>query len=350
MILSPAATAPEPRPITPITHDRVRWGIIAPGNIAEKFVRALASLPDEAEVVAVASRSLERAQDFASRWSIPHAFGSYAELVARDDVDVVYVASPHNLHREQAELAMRAGKHVLVEKPMSHTPDDSRSIIDTAADEGVFCMEAMWTRCNPLVQQARQLIADGAIGDPTFVWCTFAFLFSGGDDHRLLNPELAGGGILDLGVYPVHATHVLLGQPTEIESQGTTHARTGVDVTAVAHLTWGDREQGRAFGTLISSLEARGDQRLTVFGSKGQLSLDNFLAPQSMTLTPEGGEPQQFEAADAGFVWQAQEVHRCLRAGVAESPAVPWQSTLDVAHVLEVWRQGVHADAQGAPR
>ncbi|CAI9401079.1 Gfo/Idh/MocA family protein [Aestuariimicrobium sp. T2.26MG-19.2B] len=344
--LAAPPVAPAPGPITPVTGEKVRWGIIAPGHIAEKFAKAVTSLPDEAELVAVGSRSAERAADFAGRWGIPHSHGSYAELVARDDLDVVYVASPHNLHGEQAELAMRAGKHVLVEKPLSESLHSSRSIIETAADQGVFCMEAMWTRCNPLVMQARQLIADGALGDPRFMWCTFAFRFDGDDSHRLLDPELAGGAILDLGVYPMHAAHVLLGAPTGITAEGTEHPRTGVDATSVAHLTW-DKPGGTTFGTLVSSIDARGDQRLSVFGTKGQLVLENFLAPLEMTFTPEGGEPQKFVTQDAGFLWQVQEVHRCLRAGKAESSAVPWQSSLDVAALLDQWRAGVGTGTVG---
>lgn len=326
--------------ITPVNRERIRWGILAPGNIAAKFARSLASLPDEAELVAVGSRSLERATAFASRHGVPNAHGSYEELVSRDDLDVIYVASPHNLHREQAIAAIEASKHVLVEKPMADTLANATAIIDAARARGVFCMEAMWTRCNPLVLRARQLIAQGQLGDPRFMWCTFAFRFDGDDDHRLLDPNLAGGAILDLGVYPMHAAHVLLGMPDSLRAEGTLHPRTGVDATSVAHLRW-DRGNATTFATLVSSLDARGDQRLTIFGTAGQLELVNFLNPQSLLFTPEGGETQTFVAQDAGFVHQIQEVHRCLRAGTAQSAAVPWQATLEVAGLLDQWRAGV---------
>ncbi|MGJ6980736.1 Gfo/Idh/MocA family protein [Aestuariimicrobium soli] len=325
----------------PVAGDRVRWGIVAPGNIAEKFARSLATLPDEAELVAVGSRSLDRAGDFAARHAVPHAHGSYDELLARDDLDAVYIASPHNLHREQAIQAIEAGKNVLIEKPMADTLENATAIIDAARAHGVFCMEAMWTRCHPLVLRARKLVEDGLLGDPRFLWCTFAFRFDGDDDHRLLNPDLAGGAILDLGVYPMHAAHVMLGNPTSLSAEGTNHPRTGVDATSVAHLRWDALAGDACFGTLVSSLDARGDQRLTLFGTLGQLELVNFLNPQTLLFTPEGGETQTFVAQDAGFVHQIQEVHRCLRAGAVESAAVPWQATLEVAGLLDQWRAGV---------
>ena len=132
-----------------------------------------------------------------------------------------------------------------------------------------------------------------------------------------------------------------------MQVEGTTHPRTGVDATSVAHLRW-DRPGATAFGTLVCSVDARGDQRLTIFGTQGQLELVNFLNPQKLLFTPEGGETQEFVGQDAGFVHQIEEVHRCLRAGVTQSAAVPWQSTLEVAGLLDQWRRGV-TDPGGQP-
>lgn len=343
MSTSPLTAPPVPQ-IAPIEGRRIRWGIMATGHIAEEWAKALNQVTDEAEITCVGSRSLDKAESFAAEVGASRGVGSYREVAEAEDVDVVYVASPHSEHLDNALLAIEAGKHVLVEKPLTPTAADSLRLIEAAAERGVFCMEAMWSRCHPLVRQTRAMVVDGTLGDPRLLRADFAFHFEGEDSHRLLNPELAGGAILDLGVYPAHIAHFLLGRPDAVSAKGTlTH--TGVDGTGVLSATW--TREPATFGTLWTSLDATGNNTLELLGTKGRLLMEHFIEPRRVVLSPTEGEPQDFTSPQRGYVWQAQEVHRCLALGLAESELVPWQATLDVAWMLDEWRAGVEAFAEG---
>ncbi|MGW2538669.1 Gfo/Idh/MocA family protein, partial [Streptomyces sp. NPDC001499] len=181
----------------------VRWGVLATGGIAARFTEDLLAMPDGAEVVAVASRTEASARAFAERFGIERAYGSWAELVADDAVDVVYVATPHSAHREAAGLALEAGKHVLCEKAFTLNAREARELAGLARERGLFLMEAMWTYCNPLVRRITELVRDGAIGEIRTVQADFGFAGTFGAEHRLRDPALGGGALLDLGVYPV---------------------------------------------------------------------------------------------------------------------------------------------------
>ncbi len=323
----------------------MRWGFLTASRIANKWANALNLLTGEADLIAVASRDTEKAASFAAQHGVSEVADDYRSLVTRDDIDVVYVSSPHSHHLEHALLAIEAGKPVLVEKPATPTMGDSLRLIEAAADRGVFLMEAMWTRCNPIILQARDLISRGVLGDPRLFQASYPVRFVAPDEHRIFNPDLAGGAILDLGVYPAHLAHALLGRPDRVGAFGTlTH--TGVDNTSVAELTW-QSSKGTCLGTLVTSLEGEGLQRLELVGTAGTLAIENFVKPDRMTFTPHGGQPQQFVTSypPGGYTFQAQEVHRSLRLGRTESELVPWQSTLDVAWLLEHWIDGVRRSA-----
>lgn len=349
MVQLPAASAPTPRDFPGIDHP-IRWGFMATGNIAKQWARCLRELPDEAELTAVGSRTQSGADRFAAEFGVRHAFGSYAELAECPEVDAVYVASPHSHHLEHALAAIEAGKHVLVEKPLTPTLEQSTALLEAASRAGVFVMEALWTRCHPLIRKAQQVVASGALGELRLLEASFSHAFDFEDEsHRLLDPELAGGAILDLGVYPAHVSHALLGPAAELVAGGTL-AATGVDASSLAQVTWrGDG--GATFGALFTSLEAEAVQRLELVGTRGRLVIDHFLVPERLTVELKGAEPQEFTAVPAGYIHQANEVHRCLHAGLAESPLVPWQSTLEVSALLDAWLQQVTThDGQEATR
>ena len=182
--------------------ERVRWGILGPGSIAHKFVAGLSLIPD-AEVVAVGSRSIERANAFADEYGIPHRYGSYQELVDDADVDVIYVATPHSLHREHTLLCLQGGKPVLCEKPMAVNAREVAEMIQVAGNKNLFLMEAMWTRFLPVWVKVRELLAKGVIGEPRMLTADFGSRAAKDPEHRLFAPHLAGGALLDVGVYPV---------------------------------------------------------------------------------------------------------------------------------------------------
>lgn len=244
----------------------IRWGILSTGHIASVFARDLALLPDEAEIVAVGSRQRGTADDFAAEHGIPRAYGSYEELAADEDVDVVYVASTHNDHLPSAQLCLEAGRSVLVEKPLTTTAADSETLIDSARDRGLFLMEALWTRTSPLLRQGAELVAAGDLGAVRHVAMSFGFAFDGEPSHRLLDPQQAGGAVLDLGVYPVHLADLFLGEPDELIGTGLRGA-TGVDVHAAATLSYRACDsRPAATASLCCSLVTDLPTRLEVFG------------------------------------------------------------------------------------
>lgn len=316
--------------------DKIRWGVLATGGIAATFTRDLATLPD-ADVVAVGSRSIESAARFADRFDIPRAYGSWAELAADDTVDVVYVATPHNAHYEAAKLCLAAGKAVLCEKAFTVNLAQARELVDLARSTGTFLMEAMWMRTIPAIRRMSELIADGAIGEVRMVSAHFGLLGPFEPEHRLRSPELAGGALLDLGVYPVSLAQLVLGRPISITATARLTPE-GVDETT--GMLFG--HDGGAVANLSCSIAAGAPMTALIGGSTGWIDLgEPFFRPKSLVINRRDSvETFDVPHTGHGMVHEAAEVMRCLRAGEIESPMVPWQSTLDVMATLdEVRRQ-----------
>jgi predicted dehydrogenase len=324
----------------PVTGRPVRWGILATGGIAAKFAADVAPLPD-AEVVAVGSRSLAAAREFAGRFGIPRAYGGWAELAADPEVDVVYVATPHSAHVTATRLCLEAGKGVLCEKPFTLNAAEARSLVDLARARRVFLMEAMWMYCNPVIRRLTELVRDGAIGEVRSVQADFGLGGGLPAGHRLLDPALGGGALLDLGVYPVSFAHLLLGEPDHVAAWA--DLRDGVDVSTGMVLGY----DSGALATLTCSLEADTPRTGAVTGSTGRIELERgFFYPERFTLHREGVEPEVFSVelppgGAVSFAHQAAEVTRCLRAGAVESPLVPWEGSLAVMRTLDAVRERI---------
>jgi predicted dehydrogenase len=341
------------------TLPRIRWGILSTGHIAGVFARDLALLPDEAVLAAVASRTIDKAEAFAAEYGFERAHGSYAELASDPDIDVVYIASPHNDHATSARLCLEGGKAVLIEKPLTTSAAETTELIDLARDRGLFLMEALWTRTNPLMRKAAQVVADGELGPVRHVEVSFGFRFTGDADHRLLNPDLAGGAILDLGVYPVHMVNLFLGEPADL--LGTGHrASTGVDAHAAAVLRYpATADRPAATATVLATLETDPANRTVVYCADGRIEIGNVVKPESITIVRGSGEDARAEEVvtqltGGGYTLQAQEVMFRLRSGELESPLVPWQDTAAVARTLDRWLAVVDAPqpeaAEGSAR
>ncbi|WP_020574394.1 Gfo/Idh/MocA family protein [Actinopolymorpha alba] len=317
-------------------HPRIRWGIVATGNIATVFARDLALLADH-EVVAVGSRSLERAKTFAEKYDVRRAYGSYTEVADDPDVDVVYVATPHSDHLATARYAIQAGKAVLCEKALTVNAAEARELIALAREKQVFLMEAMWMRCNPLHLRLRELVAAGAIGEPRSVQASLGFLATYDPNDRLFAPELAGGALLDVGVYPVSLAHHLLGAPRSVRATGTL-APTGVDATVGMLLDY----DGDAVANLTGSLTGSLPNTASVAGTDGWIDLPrSFHDTHQFTLhRPDGEDPETYavELLGVGYTYEAMEVARCLRDGLLESPLVSWADSLAVMEVLDAAR------------
>ncbi len=318
----------------------VRWGVIGTGGIASKFVADLALL-DDAEVVAVGSRSRAGADEFADRWSVPHRHASYADLVSDPDVDVVYVATPHPGHRDAALLSIEAGKAALVEKPFTMNASEARSLADAARARGTFLMEAMWTRFLPHVVAVRELLADGALGDVRTVVADHGQWFPRDAEHRLFAPDLGGGALLDLGIYPVSFASMVLGTPTSVTAVSDP-AFTGVDAQTSMVLRAG---HGR-HAVLTTTLSAETANTAVVSGTDGRIDVDSvWYRPVGFTLSRRDGramrsERREFPHEGNGLRHQAAEVGRCLAAGLTESPVLPLDETVAIMATLdEVRRQ-----------
>jgi len=313
----------------------IRWGILATGVIAARFVEDLRRLPD-AEVVAVGSRSRAAAEAFAQRYAIPRAYGDWAGLATDGDLDVVYVATPHPAHHAATKLCLAAGRAVLCEKPLTLDAATAQDLVDTARSAGVFLMEAMWTRCNPTVRRLVELVRAGAIGEVVTVHADFGLAGPLPPEHRLRDPALGGGALLDLGVYPVTLAHLLLGRPDQVSAWASLTAE-GVDQQTGLLLGYASG----ALAALTCGFVGAGGNAATVTGRTGRIELPApFFCPARLTVHRPGAEPEVHEAplTGHGFGPEAAEVHRCLRAGLPESPLVPHATTLEVMALLDAVR------------
>ncbi|MFI8365577.1 Gfo/Idh/MocA family protein [Streptomyces sp. NPDC085466] len=319
--------------------DGIRWGVLATGGIAERFATDLAEL-DGAEVVAVASRTEASARAFADRFGIARAYGGWDGLFADPEVDVVYVATPHHAHREAAGRALEAGKAVLCEKAFTLNAREAEELVGLARDRGLFLMEAMWMYCNPLIRRLAELVRDGAVGEVRTVQADFGLAGPFGPDHRLRDPAVGGGALLDLGVYPVSFAQLLLGEPDTVQA----HARIspeGVDLNTGMLLGWSD---SGASALLSCSLEADTPLTAAVTGTEGRIEVPRgFFFPERFTLHRNGAEPEEFANGDDphSLRHEAAEVMRRLRAGETESPLVPLDGTLAVMRTLDAVRERV---------
>jgi predicted dehydrogenase len=312
--------------------EEIRWGVVGPGRIAEKVVADFA-LVDGARAVAVASRSLDRARDFAGRHGIERAHGSYADVLADPDVDVLYVATPHPQHAAIALGALRAGKALLVEKAFTATVAGAREVVELSRQTGVFAMEAMWTRFQPAVVRLRELVADGAIGEVRSVQADLGVQRDFDPADRLFARELGGGALLDLGVYVVSFAQMLLGDPDTVSATGSTF-ETGVDAEVSLLLGYAD---GRS-ATLMTSLRNALPGQARVFGTAGWIDvLPRFHHPQTIVLHRVGADAEEITLPQLGdgYSHELIEVTECLRAGRSESAVMPLADTLAVQQVLE---------------
>jgi predicted dehydrogenase len=315
----------------------LRWGILGTGKIAATFARDLQLLPDHA-LTAVGSRTKERAAEFAARFAMPHAHASYQGIVADPDVDVVYVATPHQAHAADALLALRAGKPVLVEKPFTVNAADAEAVIREARERRLFCLEAMWTRSLPHMRRIRQLLTAGTLGDIRTVFADHGQRFLPPDpSSRLYAPELAGGALLDLGIYPVSFASFVLGDPARVTAAAD-FTETRVDAQTSVILQY----DGGAHAVLTSTLGAKTPTTASITGTEGRIELAGpFYQPTSFTLHTLSGAVEHYTEPriGQGLRYQAAEVARCLAEGMTESPVLPLDETLAIMRTMDEIRR-----------
>jgi predicted dehydrogenase len=313
----------------------IRWGILATGGIAATFTEDLARLPGTI-IAAVASRTEGAAQAFAQRFAIPTAYGSWRELADDPDVDVVYVATPHSAHHAASKLCLQAGKAVLCEKPFTLDLASSTDLVETARAAKVFLMEAMWMRANPAIRRIVDLVAEGAIGEVTHVHADFGVAGQFEPGHRMRAPELGGGALLDLGVYPITFAHMFLGAPSAVAAWAAKFDE-GTDRNTGIVLGY----DGGGVATLHCGTLGEDGQRATITGTRGRIEVPRlFFRPEWFTLVRSGAEPEEIAVPvrGNGMGYEAEEVMACLRAGRTESELIPLDDTLSVMRTLDTVR------------
>ncbi len=333
---------PEPRTADPADAPPLRWGILAPGHIAGRWADAVGAHTRQ-RLVAAGSRSVERAQVFASEHGVERAHGSYEALVADPEVDAVYVASPHSHHHDQALLALRAGKHVLVEKAFTRNATEARALVAAARDAGVLLMEAMWTRYLPHTDVIRQLLDDGALGDVGRVTGEYGVRATPDPTHRLVDPALAGGVLLDLGVYPVAfasfvARHAGLGvTPDAVQATG---SRTDSGVDAQVSLQVG---YGTAQAQLFTSMLTHTGTSTRVVGARGRIDVeDPAYVPARVTVTVDGRtatwDGNRVEGY-GGLAFQAAAFATYVAEGRTDSPLLPLAESVRILETADEARR-----------
>lgn len=312
--------------------DRFRWGIAATGKIAGQFVDGLAMV-DDAEAVAVGSRAQASADRFGERWGIARRHGSLDALADDPDVDVVYVASPQSVHHDDVLRFLRAGKHVLCEKPFALDAAQAEAMVGEARDRGLFLMEAIWSRFLPAYIALREVLASGRIGEPQVVEASFGFALPYDPAHRLFDLALGGGSLLDLGIYPVQLASMVFGAAPETVAAVGHLGPSGVDERVAAVLGYG----GGRVGVVQSAITVGLSCRARISGAEGWIDLPPFVhCPQHLNVTV-GGAAERIDAPydGEGLRFQVHEVHHCLQAGLTESPQIPLDETLAMARTLD---------------
>ncbi len=323
--------------------EEVRWGVIGPGRIAHRFAQCLPAVPG-ARLVGVASRSSERARAFARAYGASACYDDVAALCGDAGVDAVYIASTHNAHSAQALAAVSAGKAVLCEKPFTVNRDQAAEVIAAARGHGIFLMEAMWTRFLPAYVPVRHWLAEEAIGSITGLEAWFGYEQDPATQPRLYDASVAGGSLLDAGVYCVSIAQWLFGGPLQVHEARAQIGPTGVDEDLFVHLSLGrGKQQGLAL-RFRSSLRQRLYNAFVIHGERGRIVItDNFWDAGRALLVVDGRPVvSPFTPFDInGFEYQVREVHRCLTRGAQQSDTMPWDDSLQVMGCLDDIRQRI---------
>ena len=291
-------------------------------------------MPDT-ELLAVGSRSQKSADTFGDEFGIERRYSSYTDLAADPDLAAVYVGTPHTLHRENTLMLLNAGKAVLCEKPFALNVSQAREMVETAKRKKLFVMEAVWTRFLPHMVKARELIAEGALGEVRLLQADFGFRMGVDPEHRLFDPQFGGGALLDVGIYPVSLAHELFGPPIEIKSFANL-GKTNVDEENAVLL----QHAGGELSLLASSLRLDTSQEAIITGTEGRLKLHApWWGPTNLTLyRGEEEEVLEIPCPLNGYNYEALEVNRCLREGVSESETMSLSDTLAVLETLDTLR------------
>lgn len=312
-----------------------RIGIIGAGWIAEKMAQAIAPLTD-IEIYAIASRSIQKAESFAKEYNIPKAYGSYAEMVADPEIDLVYIATPHSHHYEHSMLALENGKPVLVEKAFTANAAQAERLIQTAKEKGLFITEAIWTRYMPLSHKVKEIMESGIIGEPRIITATLCYMME--NKERIVRADLCGGALLDLGVYALNFARMYFGTDIVRTVSNCHLGPTGMDMHESISLSFAD---GR-MANLQSGALCLNDRQGIISGTEGYIRIDNINCPETIEVWRNYELVRKFEKpADMvnGYEFQVIECKRCIEKGLTESPMMPHEETVSIMKQMDSLRK-----------
>ena len=312
------------------------WGILGPGSIAGRFMTGLSLVPG-ARLAAVASRSGDKARDFAQRHGAQKALTSYEALVGDEDVDIVYIATPHPFHFEQAVMALKAGKHVLVEKPACVSASDFAALSQLAREQNCFLMEAMWSRFFPVNRKVSEWLAAGRIGQLCQVQAAFSYGSTMGDGQsRIYSPALAGGALMDVGVYPIAYADLCYGETPDKIAALAEFAPTGVDALSNYLLHY----PGGGSALLSSGISCYQKDTAWLWGDAGHIEVPDFWHPSRAILT-HGQHQEVFESPiqNEGFQYEIEHLHQCLDQGLIQSPIMDHAATIRILSICDEIRR-----------
>lgn len=315
--------------------EKIRVGIIGAGWIAHKMAQALAPLKD-AEVLAIASRSQQKAQEFADEYGIARAYGSYEELVSDADVDLVYIATPHSHHYQHTRLALEHNKPVLVEKAFTANAAEAQELIEMARERKLFLTEAIWTRYMPLSHKVKELMESGIIGEPRVLTATLCYMME--HKERIVRPDLCGGALLDLGVYVLNFARMYFGTDIARTVTNCHLGPTGMDMMESISLSYADGKMAN----LQAGCLTLNDRQGIISGVDGYIRVDNVNCPELVEVYRDYQLVERIERpADMvnGYEYQVLECKRCLEEGLLESPMMPHAETLSIMQQMDALRK-----------
>lgn len=314
---------------------KIKWGILGCGVIANKFAKGL-KLVEDAELVAVASKTMSKAQDFASRYLVKNYYDNYKDLVKNTEVDVVYIATTHNFHYENIKLCLGYGKHVLCEKSFTINALQAKEVITTARQKKLFLMEAMWTRFLPCIKELNRMLKEEIIGDIKLLKADFGFKIDWSPESRLINPNLAGGTLLDLGIYAISFARMVFRQAPSVMKSSVSFGKTNVD----EHVGYLFEYEGDKKALLSTSFQVTVPHDALIAGTKGYIRVPTFYCPEEMILKLEGEDEKlvKYPFESTGYGYEAAEVNKCIREGRIESNIMPLDETLEIITTMDKLR------------
>jgi predicted dehydrogenase len=317
--------------------EKIRWGIVSTGWMAQKFAEGLVALP-EAEIVAVSSRTKESADKFAIQFQIPRRYTGIEEIANDKDVDIIYIATPHPMHKNETIICLNAGKAVLCEKPFAVNSKEVKEMIACAKKNKLFLMEAMWTYFFPAIIKMQELIAEGAIGEIGLVTVNFCSPRPFEPESRFFNPQLGGGALLDMGVYNIALVYKILGkEPTQIKSIAHI-GKTGVDEQSTTILGY----ENNAMAVLTCSLRVGAINEVVIYGTEGYIKIPSSFWHPDKIILKKGEDAEKeftFKRLGNGYCYEAVEVMKCLREGKVECPTMPLKTSAAIIKAMDKIRK-----------